>query len=351
MGLYVDIEKKLKDMTLHVKFDTEKTEGITGILGASGCGKSMTLKSIAGIVTPDRGRIVLNGRVLFDSAKRINLNVQKRRVGYLFQSYALFPGMTVRENIQIAVAGTDAEKRNIGDLYLELLRILELADRYPSRLSGGQQQRVALARILASSPDVLMLDEPFSALDAYLKEQLQIELLDILKDYRGDILMVTHSRDEVYRFCSQIHVLDEGKLVASGETREVFANPQVIAAARLTGCKNIVQIKRISDYQMEVPAWNLHVTLENTIPEWTEAIGIRAHYLQPVSAGAFAKAGEHVFACRWDKVLEDPFEMTGILDNGIWWKVSKEDYRTVLGSKMPEYLRIPEESILFLREH
>lgn len=346
MGLYVDIEKKLKDITLRVKFDTGQTEGITGILGASGCGKSMTLKSIAGIVTPDKGRIVLNGRVLFDSEARINLRVQKRRVGYLFQNYALFPGMTVRENIQIAVGGTAEEKRKIGDFYLELLRIQELADRLPSRLSGGQQQRVALARILASSPEVLMLDEPFSALDAYLKEKLQIELLDVLKEYRGDILMVTHSRDEVYRFCNQIHVLDMGNLVASGETRAVFQDPQIIAAARLTGCKNIVKMKRVSDHCAEIPAWGLRLEVEKAIPVWAESVGIRAHYLQPVSAAAEG----NVLACRWDKVLEDPFEMTGILDNGIWWKVSNEDYRTKLHQKMPEYLRIPEESILFLRE-
>lgn len=347
MGLYVDIEKRLKDITLRVAFDTGQTEGITGILGASGCGKSMTLKSIAGIVTPDKGRIVLNGRVLFDSAAGTNLRVQKRRVGYLFQNYALFPGMTVRENIQIAVTGTEEERRKVCDFYLELLRIQELADRHPARLSGGQQQRVALARILASSPDVLMLDEPFSALDAYLKEKLQIELLDILKEYHGDILMVTHSRDEVYRFCNQIHVLDEGRQVASGGTKAVFADPQVAAAARLTGCKNIVKMNRISERRLEVPSWGMHLDFEKEIPEWADSIGIRAHYLQPVPAGTKG----NVLACHWEKVLEDPFEMTGILDNGIWWKISKEDYRTELGMRMPEYLRIPEESILFLREN
>lgn len=346
MGLFIEIEKKLKDVTLQVRFDTEDTTGITGILGASGCGKSMALKCIAGIITPDRGRIVLNGRVLFDSEKRIDLRVQERRVGYLFQNYALFPGMTVRENIQLAVRGTKEEKRKIGDFYLELLRIGEIADRCPARLSGGQQQRVALARILASSPDVLMLDEPFSALDAYLKEKLQIELFDILQDYQGDILMVTHSRDEVYRFCSQIHVLDQGRLVASGETKAVFADPQITAAARLTGCKNIVGMKRITEHRLKIPAWGMELELEREIPVWAESIGIRAHYLLPVPEGD----GGNVLACRWDKVFEDPFEMTGILDNGIWWKISKEDYQNVLGQKMPGYLRVPEESILFLRE-
>lgn len=346
MGLYVDIEKKLKDMTLRVKFDTGQTTGITGILGASGCGKSMTLKCIAGIVKPDRGKIVLNGRLLYDSGARIDQKVQKRRVGYLFQNYALFPGMTVRENVQIAVDGMAADKQRTCDFYLELLKIREIAGQYPSRLSGGQQQRVALARVLASDPDVLMLDEPFSALDAYLKEQLQIELLEVLKEYRGEVLMVTHSRDEIYRFCSQIHVLDQGKLVASGETKAVFADPQMTAAARLTGCKNIARIKWASESRLEVPAWGIVLDFKQEIPPWTEAIGIRAHYLQPVSSGA----GENVVPCHWEKILEDPFEITGILGNGIWWKISKDDYRTVLQNRMPQYLKIPEAGILFLRD-
>ena len=204
MSLTVDIQKKLKDITLNISFETHEMGDITGILGASGCGKSMTLKCIAGIETPDKGRIMLNDRVLFDSEKKINRKTQERRVGYLFQHYALFPNMTVRQNVELALHGTKAEKSETASQYLELLRVSELADNYPSRLSGGQQQRVALARILASKPDVLMLDEPFSALDYYLKENLQLELLEVLSMYQGDILMVTHNRDEIYRFCQNI---------------------------------------------------------------------------------------------------------------------------------------------------
>ena len=222
MSLTVDIQKKLKDITLNISFETHKMGDITGILGASGCGKSMTLKCIAGIETPDKGRIVLNDRVLFDSEKKINRKTQERRVGYLFQHYALFPNMTVRQNVELALHGTKAEKSETASQYLELLRVSELVDNYPSRLSGGQQQRVALARILASKPDVLMLDEPFSALDYYLKESLQLELLEVLGMYQGDILMVTHNRDEIYRFCQNIYVLDQGQVVTSGETKQVF---------------------------------------------------------------------------------------------------------------------------------
>lgn len=161
MSLKVEIKKKLRDMTLNAAFDTERDSGITGILGASGCGKSMTLKCIAGILTPDEGRIELNGRVLFDSAKGINVKIQDRGVGYLFQNYALFPHMTIRENVEMALSCPKSERREAAMRYLDMYHIGELADRYPSRLSGGQQQRAALARIMASKPEVLMLDEPF----------------------------------------------------------------------------------------------------------------------------------------------------------------------------------------------
>ncbi len=344
MSLYVDIEKKLSDMTLRVRLDTAQTAGVTGILGASGCGKSMTLKCIAGIAAPDAGRIVLNGRVLFDSQAHIDERVQRRRVGYLFQSFALFPRMTVRENICAAVRGSAQEKAERSARCMELLRVTELADRYPGRLSGGQQQRVALARVLASEPEVLMLDEPFSALDYYLKETLQMELLEVLRHYQGDVLLVTHSRDEVYRFCGQVHVLDGGQVVASGPTREVFENPRTVAAARLTGCKNLAKIVRTGEHEMTVPDWGLRLRTRREIPKETQAVGIRAHYLQPTGA----MEAENVIVCRWARVQEDPFEVTGILDNGIWWKVSKELWQERYRRQMPEYLRVPEESLLFL---
>ncbi len=346
MGLYLDIEKKLKDITLQVKIDTNGCQGITGILGASGCGKSMTLKSIAGIVRPDRGTIRLNDRVLFDSGNKTDVKIQERRAGYLFQNYALFPNMTIRENIRIAIRDTAEKQNEIADFYLELMQIQEFAGRYPARLSGGQQQRAALARILASKPEVLMLDEPFSALDAYLKEILQIELLDILGAYQGDILMVTHNRDEVYRFCEQIYILDKGKLVASGPTKRVFADPQVIAAAQLTGCKNMEPAGKISDHEIEVPGWGLHLKMERKVPDWLTAVGIRAHYLRP----AADDRGLNCISCQWGKVLEDPFEITAITHQGIWWKVSKEDWQHKYHQQLPEYLQLPEDSILFLRD-
>ena len=171
MSLEVTIAKRFEGFTLHADFAAGNTAA--AILGASGCGKSMTLRCIAGVVKPDSGRIVLDGRVLFDSEKGIDLPPQQRNVGLLFQNYALFPNMTVEQNILCALKKEKdpaARKAACGSA-LRAMRLEELAHRLPSELSGGQQQRAALARILAAKPRILMLDEPFSALDSYLRDR------------------------------------------------------------------------------------------------------------------------------------------------------------------------------------
>lgn len=347
MGLQVDITKKLKDMTLRVAFDTSKSQGITGILGASGCGKSMTLKCIAGIERPDQGRIVLNGRVLFDSEKGIHLPIQERRVGYLFQDYALFPHMTVRENVEIALPGSKQEKREKALQYLSLFRVDGLAEHYPSRLSGGQQQRVALARIMASKPDVLMLDEPFSALDYYLKEKLQLELKEELGKYGGDVLLVTHNRDEIYRLCSQIYVINEGQVVSSGTVKDVFREPGTVSAAKLTGCKNIVEIRYRNPHLIYVPEWETEISVQKReVPKDASHMGIRAHYLR----AAHGQETVNTMACRLEQLVDDPFEVTLILDNGIWWKIPKGRWNDEFREMVPERMVVPEESIFFLED-
>ena len=347
MSLSVKIVKKLKDITLNIQFETAVDGGITGILGSSGCGKSMTLKSIAGIVTPDSGRIVLNDRVLFDSEKKINVKIQDRGVGYLFQNYALFPHMTVKENVEMAVRGSRAEKRELAEFYLRMFRIEELSGNYPGRLSGGQQQRAALARVMASRPSVLMFDEPFSALDYSLKEMLQLELMEELKSFEGDALMVTHSRDEIYRFCRDIHVINQGSIVASGDVKEVFKNPGTVSAARLTGCKNIVAIKYVDSHKFFVPDWGIDVIIkEQEVPKEAEYIGIRAHDLLPAAEGE----QENGLECRVKNILDDPFEVTLILENGIWWKIPKERWNLEMKQQIPGRMVVPEKGIFFLRD-
>ncbi|MBO6040314.1 MAG: ATP-binding cassette domain-containing protein, partial [Oscillospiraceae bacterium] len=206
MSLTVRIRKSLGSFTLDVDFQAEN--GVTCLLGASGCGKSMTLKCIAGIERPDEGCIELDGRVLFDSQRHIDLPPQKRKVGYLFQNYALFPNMSVRQNI---LCGLHREKDKAAreDALRNMLRMMQLEgleQHKPSQLSGGQQQRAALARILVSEPKLLLLDEPFSALDGHLRDALKIELRDLLRQFGREVLMVTHSRDEAYNMSESIAV-------------------------------------------------------------------------------------------------------------------------------------------------
>lgn len=209
--LEVQIYKKLAEFDLDVSFQVD--DNILGFMGASGSGKSMTLKCIAGIETPDQGRIVLNGRVLFDSEKKINVPIQKRNVGYMFQSYALFPNMNVYENISVGLRTRKVKDVDIVvQKVMQQFRIFELASRYPKQLSGGQRQRVALARLMAYEPDVLLLDEPFSALDEDLKEDLLQELKSELQISKP-VIFVSHDKEEVNYLCGLKYKIKQGEII------------------------------------------------------------------------------------------------------------------------------------------
>lgn len=209
--LEVQIYKKLAEFDLDVSFQVN--DNILGLMGASGSGKSMTLKCIAGIEMPDQGRIVLNDRVLFDSEKKINIPIQKRNVGYMFQSYALFPNMNVYENISVGLRARIVKDVDIvAQKVMKQFKISELASRYPKQLSGGQRQRVALARLMAYEPDVLLLDEPFSALDEDLKEDLLRELKSELQISKP-VIFVSHNKEEVNELCDFKYKIKQGEIV------------------------------------------------------------------------------------------------------------------------------------------
>lgn len=209
--LEVQIYKKLAEFDLDISFQVD--DNILGLMGASGSGKSMTLKCIAGIEMPDQGRIVLNGRVLFDSEKKINVPIQKRNVGYMFQSYALFPNMNVYENISVGLRARKVKDVDIvAQKVMQQFRIFELASRYPKQLSGGQRQRVALARLMAYEPDVLLLDEPFSALDEDLKKDLLQELKSELQISKP-VIFVSHDKEEVNYLCDLKYKIKQGEII------------------------------------------------------------------------------------------------------------------------------------------
>ncbi|MDR2756570.1 MAG: ATP-binding cassette domain-containing protein [Planctomycetaceae bacterium] len=279
MSLEVNITKKLAHFTLNVSFCTENE--CLGLLGASGCGKSITLKCIAGVVQPDSGFIVINGRTVFDSKRKINLPPQKRRTGFLFQQYALFPTMTVRENVEIVLRRfAKPQRKQCTDEILEKLRLREFSHQKPSQLSGGQQQRVAMARMLVSSPEVIMLDEPFSALDSFLRLAVETELVEMLSLFSGTILFVSHNRDEIYRLCRRMLILQDGTTAAFGATPELFRNPETLAAARIIGIKNIASAVVVGLRKINVPDWGMILETSQDIPDGTHYVAIRAHHIR-----------------------------------------------------------------------
>ena len=296
MSLLVDVEKRLGDFRLRVEFETE--QGLLALLGASGSGKSLTLRCVAGLLTPDRGRIVLNGRVLFDSAARIDLPPQKRRVGYLFQSCALIPHMSVLENVALAYHDRPRAQRKVLALeQLRRFRLEALADARPATLSGGERQRTALARTLAAEPEALLLDEPFSALDDYLKWELELELARTLEQYGGDAVLVSHSRDEVCRLAESVCVLSHGRSEPLLPVSALMTAPGTLGAALISGCKNLSPARVLPDGRVRCEAWGWTLPAR-PVPEGLSHVGVRAHSLRP-------GRGEISLDCSVDRVIDN----------------------------------------------
>jgi len=325
MSLEVAIEKKVADFQLAVEFTADGAP--LGLLGPSGSGKTMTLRAIAGLETPDRGRIVLHGRVLFDSERRINVPARKRRVGLLFQNYALFPHLTVAENVAFGLRlGKGKRGRraipsavpNSGpspvmsiDQRLAAMHLEGLASRYPATLSGGEQQRVALARALAIEPAALLLDEPFSALDTHLRSALERQLRDTLSSYKGSTVFVSHNLEEAYRLCEELVVLERGRVAARGPKKEVFRYPPTLEVAYLTGCKNVSRARRSADGHIEALDWNCKLHVAQNFPKPPAHVAIRAHHIRVRPGDAAApESRENAFSCWLAAMTETPFRVT-----------------------------------------
>ena len=309
MSLQVDIRKRLDTFDLDVQI--EAGSETLGFLGPSGCGKSLTLRCIAGVDTPDEGRIIVGDRVFFDSEKDINLSAQERKTALLFQNYVLFPNFTVAENI---AAGIDRsvsreERRRIVEEKLALFQLTGFGKRYPHRLSGGQQQRVALARMLAAEPQILMLDEPFSALDSYLKSSFEQEMLDLFDHFGGTVLYVSHDIDEAFRFCDRIIVVDHGRIVDQGPTRKIVSHPEAVATVKLSGCKNISRATRIDDTHFSADDWGISFVSSEPVPQDLHFAGIRAFFIRPATPDDRV----NVVHMRVDRVSDSRFERTVML--------------------------------------
>lgn len=346
-GLLVDIEKQLANFTLNTTFTAQQET--LGLLGGSGSGKSMTLRCIAGVETPTQGRIVLNGHILFDSDQRINVPSHQRKVSLVFQNYALFPHMTVTQNIAFGLQGLPKAIRSQRlNQQLALVQLQELGDRYPHQLSGGQQQRVALARALATEPEALLLDEPFSALDTYLRSQLERQLVETLSSYPGVTLFVTHNLEEVYRVCGKLMVMSGGKPIAFDAKHRVFECPRTLRVAQLTGCKNFSRATMIRTDAIDAIDWGVTLQIMEAIPDNLTDVGIRAHQITIMPKPD--PNLNNMFPCWLASTSETPHRMTLFLklnsipqdlqDYHLQAEVFKEKWQTIKDYPFPWYVQL-----------
>lgn len=312
MSLEVDIEKKFKGFHLQSQFTAG--DETMGLLGASGCGKSLTMRSIAGIERPDAGKIVVNGTVFFDRAPgkkaRVDLTPQQRKTALLFQNYMLFPNLTVAQNVAAGISKdvSPADRDAMVQTELKRFGLSGFERRYPVQLSGGQQQRVALARMLAARPGILMLDEPFSALDAHLKSVLEQNLVSLFDAFRGTILYVSHDIDEALRFCDRIAVVEAGHIMEMGTGEDLVNRPQSQAGIKLSGCKNATPVERVDARRVWLPKWGVEVETAADVPEGVKCLGVRAFFLERADG-----PGRNCFRMRVDRVSDSRFERTVLL--------------------------------------
>ena len=310
----------------------------------------MMLKCIAGLECPDRGQILLNGRTLYDSEKGINLPPQARGVGYLFQNYALFPNMTVRENIIFALDGTREEKERILAENVARFSLEGIENAYPARLSGGQQQRAAFARILARGADLLLLDEPLSALDTHLKWQIETALREILSAQNLAAILVTHDRDEAFRIAQEIAVVDRGRLTPPMDKHELFRCPGTRAATILTGCKNISAAHRVDETHVAATDWGITLRVADAATD-VRHIAVRAHYLVLATENDV-----DALPARIAEVIESTFTyivMLRFADGAmpIRWEIDKATWHAhEAGIGDTLYFNFPIEELMLLRD-
>lgn len=274
------------------------------VTGASGSGKS-TLMHILGLLDSlTDGEYLLDGAAVAHLPAKQRARLRSEKIGFVFQQFRLLTGMTALENVALPLALQGIQRDERSERALAVLERVGLSDRAnhrPHQLSGGQQQRVALARILCSQPEVILLDEPFSALDSYLKWDLELKLSDFLENFSGPILWVSHDRGEVFRNCKRVCVLDQGASQGTFTLRQLFHEPETEAAARLSRCKNIVEAVPAGS-AVTLPAWGLTLNCGKPVPADVRQAGIRARHVMTVPEGT-----PDAFYCTVERVIQDVF--------------------------------------------
>lgn len=368
MALALQIAKRLPEFELDVSL-TAGSEPVA-ILGPSGAGKSMLLRCIAGIERPDRGRISLGERILFDSERRVQIPARARRIGLLFQTDSLFPHRTVAENIGFGLADLAAEGRaKRVRTWMERTHIQGLEHRYPREISGGEQQRAALARALATEPEALLLDEPLTALDTHLRSQVEAQLQETFAEFRRPVLLVTHNIEEAYRLGEQLMLLARGRVVAFGPKDEIFRHPPTRMAAQLTGCKNFSVARLTSENEIEAIDWGCRLRVAQA-PQLAARpaafVGIRAHHIEFGvvdfdAASANDPADSNIFPCWPVRTSDTPFRVTVYLrlhqppsgdsaPHHLQAEIYKEKWRKFSDQPLPWRVRLSPESLILMPE-
>jgi molybdate transport system permease protein len=359
MALEVHVEKKLPEFTLDVSFSAD--DAPLGILGPSGAGKTMLLRCIAGLEHPNRGRIVLRDRTLLDTERGIRVSARHRRVGLLFQHYALFPHRTVEQNISFGLPHLSADERaRRVKALLERAHAAGLEQRYPRQISGGEQQRVALARALAIEPEALLLDEPLSALDTHLRSQLEAQLQEAFLTYRRPALLVTHNIEEAYRLSERLLVLSRGRVAAFGPREEIFRRPPSAEVARLTGCKNFSRARAISGDLVEAVDWACRLRVAQTLSRGVAHVGIRAHHIDFAESSGGGSTEGNVFPCWLVRSSETPFRITlylrlhkppdGSDHYDLQAEVFKEKWERFRNRSLPWHVKLSPDSLFIMPE-
>mgnify|MGYP000777304845 CR=1 FL=1 len=313
---------------------TLEDNGVYCLMGPSGMGKTTLLRIIMQLEKSDAGSI--EGADLKD-------------ISVMFQEDRLCDVLTPVENVVLVCEKNVSRKK----IYDNLCKILpkECLIQPVSELSGGMKRRVCLVRAMMKKSDTVILDEPFSALDGYLKDVLQREMQDFLQDYPGDMILVTHSRDEAYKFCKELSVVDGGRILVTDETKRLFENPRMLEAAKLTGCKNFSAVQRLGEHEIYATDWKIKLHTAEKVAEDITHVGIRGHWIRPED-----KPGENCLEVQVDEYIETTFEHQYMIRRkgeeaaaGLWWMRPKNSFREDPDRGLPKYLYLPPEHLMLLK--
>ena len=349
MAISVEIQKEYHGKMQHISFQT--TSSRIGILGDSEERVRLLLQCIVGVETPDQGKISIDGKSIYDSEKEINFKPQERKLGCLFQDYALFPFMTTAENIACGFRGDKGKKKTTVQEYLKRYHLKGAEKKYPHQLSEIEQLYTAVARMMIGEPELILLEDVFSGWTSLQKELLSQTLDPLFEEYQGTVLLTSGNFRHIYELCEDVAVFCEGKTVAAGNVRQLYKDPQSLDAARLMGCRNYSRIERLDEHHICALDWEIVLRTAKQVEEDITYVGIYDHCFWPLD-----KERENCLPVQAEKFRETLTAQQYQIKNrrkrdaaAVEWKCFhfwQEEEKNV---SLPEYLYFPPEALLLLK--